>query len=196
MIPDMQKALAISALLLAAGTVLAQEEIEIADTATVRIETTLGDIVVELNAARAPWTVQNFLQYVVDDFYDGTIFHRVSASFLVQGGGFLPDLTRKPAAREVANESGNGLSNRRGTIAMARSADPHGATSEFYFNIVDNVSLDPRPSRWGYAVFGEVVEGLEVVDQIGSVATSSGGEFERDVPVEPIIIERIELLRE
>ena len=170
--------------------------IEIADTARVRIETSLGDIVVELDAVRAPMTVENFLQYVVDGHYDGTIFHRVAAAFLVQGGGYLPDLTLKPATRSVVNESGNGLSNQRGTIAMARSNEPHAANSQFYFNLVDNILLNPRPTRWGYAVFGEVVSGMEVVDSIGSVPTGGGGEFDRDVPVETILIERITLLSE
>ena len=168
--------------------------IEISGTASVRIETSMGDIVVELDASRAPETVQNFLQYVVDGHYDGTIFHRVAAGFLVQGGGFLPDMTEKPADRTVFNESGNGLSNLRGTIAMARSNEPHTANSQFYINVVDNSSLNPRPTRWGYAVFGKVVEGMEVVDRISSVPTGPGGAFERDVPVETILIERIELL--
>ena len=178
----------------------AQEEetstIVIDDEARVRIETSLGEIVVELNPERAPLTVQNFLQYAVDGYYEGTIFHRVAAGFLVQGGGYLPDMTLKTADRTVANESGNGLSNLRGTIAMARANEPHDANSQFYFNLVDNTSLNPRPTRWGYAVFGEVIEGMEVVDQIGSVPTGGGGEFDRDVPVDPIVIERIELIRE
>jgi cyclophilin family peptidyl-prolyl cis-trans isomerase len=172
------------------------QEIRISGSAMVRIETSLGDIVVELDASRAPLTVQTFLQNVVDGFYDGTIFHRISPGFLIQGGGFLPDLTRKPSDVTVFNESGNGLSNLRGTIGMARSNDPHSATTEFYFNLVDNPTLDPRPTRWGYAVFGEIVEGIEVMDRIGSVATGAGGDFERDVPAETILIERIELIRE
>jgi cyclophilin family peptidyl-prolyl cis-trans isomerase len=141
--------------------------------------------------------VQNFLQYVVEGHYDGTIFHRVVASFVAQGGGYLPDLSAKPAERTVANESGNGLSNLRGTIAMARQNDPHSAAAEFYFNLVDNgASLDPRPSRWGYAVFGRVIDGLDVMDRIGGTATAAGGEFDRGVPVETIVIERIVLLDE
>jgi cyclophilin family peptidyl-prolyl cis-trans isomerase len=180
------------------ATAAAQERdrIEINGPALVRIETTLGEIVVELDPIRAPMTVQNFLQYVVDGQYTDTIFHRVAAGFIVQGGGYLADLTLKPAGRTVVNESGNGLSNLRGTIAMARTNDPHAASCQFYFNLADNVDLDPKPSRWGYAVFGRVVEGMDVVDQIGSVPTGAGGEFSRDVPVTPVVIERIELIRD
>lgn len=197
MMPGMRKAV-VTTLILAGIAASAQqvETILIDDAARVRIETSMGDIVVELNAERAPLTVQNFLQYVVDGYYEGTIFHRVAAGFIVQGGGYLPNLTRKPAERTVVNESGNGLSNVRGTIAMARTNEPHGANSEFYFNLLDNVDLNPRLTRWGYAVFGEIVSGMDVVDRIGSVPTGAGGEFDRDVPVDPIVIERIVLLEE
>ena len=197
MIARMRTWLVIVSLSLAATGALAQRTIEITDSATVRIETSMGDIVVELDAARAPLTVQNFLQYVVEGYYDGTIFHRVAASFIAQGGGYLPDLTEKPAERTVPNESGNGLNNLRGTIALARKNDPHSGAAQFYFNLVDNTaSLDPRPSRWGYAVFGKVVDGLDVMNSIGGVPTGAGGDFDRDVPIEPIVIERIVLLRE
>lgn len=192
----MRTALAIICFAIVAGNAFTQETLVITGEARVRIETSLGDIVVELNANRAPETVQNFLQYVIDGHYEGTIFHRVAAGFIVQGGGYLPDLTEKPAERTVFNESGNGLSNLRGTIAMARSNDPHSSNAQFYFNLVDNASLNPRPTRWGYAVFGEVVEGMEVVDLIGAVPTGAGGEFERDVPIDPILIERISLIEE
>lgn len=191
--------LALATLMLAAIAALpaaAQEQIRIVGEAHVRIETTLGDIVVRLNANRAPRSVQNFLQYVVEGHYEGTIFHRVIPNFIAQGGGYLPDMSERPAERMVVNESGNGLSNRRGTIAMARESAPHEATAQFYFNLVDNADLDPRPTRWGYAVFGEITEGLEVIDRISSVATSAAGDFDRDVPVEPIIIERIVLLED
>lgn len=198
MIPGMRRTIATIAFVLVSTVTAAQEAgtILIDDAASVRIETSMGDIVVELNPERAPLTVQNFLQYVVDGYYEGTIFHRVAGGFIVQGGGYLPDLTLKPAPRTVVNESGNGLSNLRGTIAMARANEPHGATSQFYFNLLDNIDLNPRLTRWGYAVFGEVVSGMDVVDRIGSVPTGGGGEFDRDVPVEPIIIERIVLLDE
>jgi peptidyl-prolyl cis-trans isomerase A (cyclophilin A) len=196
MIAAMRRHLAVTMLALVPLAAAAQESstIVIDDKATVRIDTTLGPIVVELNPARAPVTVQNFLQYVVEDHYDGTIFHRVATGFIVQGGGYLPDLTLKPAENKVFNESGNGLTNDRGTIAMARSNEAHSADSQFYFNLVDNNNLNPRPTRWGYAVFGEVIEGMDVVDQIGSVPTGPGGEFDRDVPIDPIIIEHIELI--
>jgi cyclophilin family peptidyl-prolyl cis-trans isomerase len=186
-----------AALLAAAAASSAQPRtIEITDEARVRIETSLGDIVVELDPLRAPLTVQNFLQYVVDGHYADTVFHRVSGGFLVQGGGYTADLQLKPAERTVVNESGNGLSNLRGTIAMARGNDPHAANSQFYFNLANNPDLDPRPTRWGYAVFGRVIEGMDVVDAIGGVPTGGGGEFTRDVPAEPIFIERIELIRD
>ena len=198
MIADMRKYLTILAIALATTPTLGQEvrQVFIDDVARVRIVTTVGDIVVELNAERAPMTVENFLQYVVDDHYTGTVFHRVAAGFIVQGGGYLPDLTLKPVVRQVFNESGNGLSNLRGTIAMARGNDPHAADSQFYFNLVNNTDLNPRPTRWGYAVFGEVVEGMEVVDQIGAMPTGAAGEFDRDVPVQTVVIEQIELIRE
>jgi cyclophilin family peptidyl-prolyl cis-trans isomerase len=197
MIRRMRNWLLLASLALVADSALAQNTIEISGSATVRIETTMGAITVELDADRAPLTVESFLQYAVEGYYEGTIFHRVAASFIAQGGGFLPDLTEKPAERTVPNESGNGLSNLRGTIAMARSGDAHSGTAQFYFNLVDNaVSLDPRPSRWGYAVFGKVVDGLDVMDRIGGVPTGAAGDFDRDVPLEPIIIERIVLLTE
>jgi cyclophilin family peptidyl-prolyl cis-trans isomerase len=196
MIARMRTALGILVLALFGGTALAQETLIVSDNVNVRIETSMGDIVVELNSIRAPETVQNFLQYVVDGHYEGTIFHRVATGFLVQGGGYLPDLSLKPAERMVFNESGNGLSNLRGTIAMARSNEPHAANTQFFFNLVDNSNLNPRPTRWGYAVFGEVTEGMEVVDQISAVPTGSAGEFDRDVPLEPIIIEKITLLED
>ena len=201
MIGRMRKAIAVGLIAFTASATVAQEDpvaqegqILISGEARVRIETTLGDFVVELDANRAPVTVQNFLQHVVDGHYEGTIFHRIAAGFVVQGGGYTADLTLKPLTESVFNESGNGLSNLRGTIAMARGNDAHSADAQFYINLVDNPTLNPRPTRWGYAVFGEVIEGMEVVDVIGSVPTGAGGEFDRDVPIEPIIIERIVLL--
>jgi peptidyl-prolyl cis-trans isomerase A (cyclophilin A) len=197
MIARMRLAFATLMLIAAAATpAAAQEQIRIVGEASVRIETTLGNIVVRLNANRAPLTVQNFVQYVVQGHYDGTIFHRVVPNFVAQAGGYLPDMTEREAERTVVNESGNGLSNRRGTIAMARDSAFHEASAQFYFNLVDNPDLDPRPTRWGFAVFGEVTEGLEVIDRISSVATSAAGDFDRDVPAEPIVIERIVLLED
>lgn len=154
----------------------------------VRFETTSGDFVVELDAARAPLSVANFTQYVRDGHYDGTIFHRVVSNFVVQGGGYTVDGKEKPTRPAVPNESGNGLSNRRGTVALARQDDPHSATSQFYVNLVDNLSLDPGPPRWGYAVIGRVVEGMDVIDKIASVVTGSQGALGDEVPVEPIVV--------
>jgi cyclophilin family peptidyl-prolyl cis-trans isomerase len=155
----------------------------------VRISTTLGAFTVEVDPVRAPLTVANFLQYVRDGHYDGTIFHRVIGSFVVQGGGHLPDGAEKPTRPGVPNESGNGLSNRRGTIAMARIEAPHSGTAQFYVNLNDNLALDPSPARWGYAVFGRVVAGMDVVDRIASTATGARGPFAEDTPLEPVLIE-------
>ena len=154
----------------------------------VRFETTLGAFTVEVDPARAPLTAASFLQYVRDQHYDGTIFHRVIGNFVIQGGGYLPDGTEKPVRGGVPNESGNGLSNRRGTLALARTGDPHSGTSQFYVNVTDNIALDPYPARWGYAVFGRVVEGMDVVDRIASVATGSSGPFQEDAPLQPVVI--------
>ena len=154
----------------------------------VRFETTLGAFTVEVDPARAPLTAMSFLQYVRDQHYDGTIFHRVIGNFVIQGGGYLPDGTEKPVRGGVPNESGNGLSNRRGTVALARTGDPHSGTSQFYVNLADNIALDPSPARWGYAVFGRVIEGMDVVDRIASVATGSSGEFQEDAPLQPVVI--------
>jgi len=155
----------------------------------VRFVTTLGAFTVELDTARAPLSTANMLQYVRDGHYDGTIFHRVVGNFVVQGGGHLPDGSEKPVRTPVPNESGNGLSNRRGTVAMARTGDAHSATSQFYVNLTDNLALDPSPSRWGYAVIGRVVEGMEVIDKIASVPTGASGPFPEDVPLQPIVIQ-------
>jgi cyclophilin family peptidyl-prolyl cis-trans isomerase len=164
-----------------------------ADKPKVRIETSAGSFVVQLEPERAPLTVQNFLQYAADGFYEGTVFHRVVNGFVIQGGGYTADLAPKPVRPGVPNESGNGLSNRRGTIAMARTGQPHSADAQFYVNLADNVVLDPKPTRWGYAVFGEVVEGLAVVDEIGHSATTSRGEFQ-DFPMKPVVIEKVVVL--
>lgn len=196
MIRRMRNLLALTCLALAAPAALAQEPIEIVSNQLVRFETSLGEFVVELDHNRAPLSVENFVRYVVDGFYDGTVIHRIDPTFLIQGGGFLPDLTRKESEQTVPNESGNGLSNRRGTIGMARGEDAHSASSEFYINLVDNVILDPRPSRWGYAVFGEVVEGMDIIDRISSVPTGAAGDFDREVPVQTILIERVMLVDE
>lgn len=160
----------------------------------VRFTTTLGAFTIELDGARAPLTVANFTQYVRDGHYAGTIFHRVIGNFVVQAGGYTADGTEKPTRPAVFNESGNGLSNRRGTVAMARTDDPHSATSQFYVNLVDNLSLDPGPSRWGYTVFGRVTAGMDVIQRIASVPTGAKGAFEDDAPLSPIVIESAEIV--
>ena len=157
----------------------------------VQVETNMGKFVIELDTGRAPLTVANFLQYVRDGFYNGTVFHRVISGFVAQGGGFDEKYQEKPTKPGVANESGNGLSNRRGTVGLARTAEPHSGNAQFYLNIADNSALDPQPSRWGYAVFGRIAQGMEVVDDIGAVATGEVGPFEKDAPMKPVIIIRI-----
>jgi peptidyl-prolyl cis-trans isomerase A (cyclophilin A) len=158
----------------------------------VNINTNLGKIVVELDAAKAPKTVENFLAYVDSKFYDGTIFHRVIDGFMIQGGGHTKDMQRKTTKEPVVNESKNGLSNARGTIAMARTNDPNSATSQFFINSVDNArGLDAgKAGEWGYTVFGKVVEGMDVVDKISKVKTTTTA-GNQNVPVDPVIIESI-----
>lgn len=163
-------------------------------TVLVRMATTAGNFTIELDAARAPLSTANFVQYVRDGHYDGTMFHRVISGFVVQGGGYLPDASEKPTREPVPNESGNGLSNRRGTVALARQADPHSASAQFYVNLVDNYSLDPSPSRWGYAVVGRVVEGMEVVDRIAGMPTGVREPFGPDVPLQPVVVTSAQLL--
>jgi cyclophilin family peptidyl-prolyl cis-trans isomerase len=158
----------------------------------VRVVTSAGNFVIELDRGRAPLTVAVFLKYVDQGFYSGVIFHRVVAGFVAQAGGFTAEMQPKPVTENIVNESGNGLSNLRGTVGLARSTDPHSGTSQFYINLADNVDLNPRPTRWGYAVFGKVVEGMEVADDIGHRPTTGREPFDRNVPVEPIVIERIE----
>jgi len=157
-------------------------------TPRVRFETSLGDFVIEVDTVRAPLTAENFLRYVRDGGYDGTVFHRVIANFVIQGGGYDERLAERPARATIPNESGNGLSNRRGTMGLAREESPHSGSSQFYINLVDNQALDPLPSRWGYAVFGRVVEGMDVVDRIGHVRTETVATFGSDVPVERPVV--------
>jgi cyclophilin family peptidyl-prolyl cis-trans isomerase len=166
----------------------------------VALETNLGEIVLELDPVRAPKSVENFLQYVRDGHYDGTVFHRVIDNFMIQGGGFTEDLRLKPTRPGIPNEANNGLSNLRGTIAMARTNDPHSANSQFFINVVDNTRLDfvseQSGHTWGYAVFGRVVSGMEVVDAIRSLETGARGPFAKDVPVQPAIIQRARIVDE
>lgn len=161
----------------------------------VEFDTSLGKIVVELDRTRAPITVDNFLTYVVKGEYDNTIFHRVISDFVVQGGGLNPKLEELPAGKPIVNESGNGLTNSMGTIAMARDNEPHSATRQFYFNVADNTKLDPSKRRWGYAVFGEIIEGKTVLEAMAVVETTTNAKLNwPDVPVTPIILKTAKLL--
>lgn len=162
----------------------------------VKLTTNHGDIVIALNAEKAPNTVANFIQYVESGFYDGTIFHRVIENFMLQGGGFTEDFQQKPTQKPIQNEANNGLTNTRGSLAMARTGDPHSATAQFFINTVDNSFLNFRAettSDWGYAVFGEVVEGMDVVDKIRKVKTTLRGAHQ-DVPADNVIIEKAEVI--
>ena len=161
----------------------------------VKLHTNKGTIVLELNAEKAPNTVENFLDYAKSGFYDGTIFHRVIDGFMIQGGGMEPGMSEKKTNAPIKNEANNGLTNDRGTVAMARTPDPHSATAQFFINVSDNAFLNFRSETmdgWGYCVFGKVVDGMDVVDAIRKVDTGSFG-FHQDVPKEDIVIERVEV---
>lgn len=163
----------------------------------VELKTSMGTIVLELYPDKTPRTVENFVQYVKSGFYEGTVFHRVIRGFMIQGGGFTPDFRQKPTRAPIRNEAASGLKNARGTVAMARTPDPHSATAQFFINLADNPSLDfryPTEEGYGYTVFGKVIEGMDVVDRIARVATGPGPAPYRDVPVKPVVIERARLL--
>jgi peptidyl-prolyl cis-trans isomerase B (cyclophilin B) len=158
------------------------------------LSTNHGDITIELDAEKAPRTVDNFLSYVKSGHYDGTIFHRVIDGFMIQGGGFEPGMKQKESGEPIDNEAANGLANEKYTVAMARTNDPHSATAQFFINVKDNSFLDyAGPDQWGYCVFGRVTAGTEVVDEIRKVKTSTKG-FHGDVPVEDVIIEKAEIV--
>ncbi|HET9210720.1 MAG TPA: peptidylprolyl isomerase [Thermoanaerobaculia bacterium] len=162
----------------------------------VALQTTKGRIVIELYADKAPKTVKNFLDYVKAGFYNGTIFHRVIPGFMIQGGGFTSDMTEKPTRPPIQNEADNGLQNQRGTLAMARTSDPNSAGAQFFINVANNNSLNFRGKTtegWGYAVFGNVVEGMDVVDAIVQVPTTTKGPY-GDVPVQPVVIQKATIL--
>ena len=161
------------------------------------METSLGNVKIELDQTKAPISVKNFLSYVDDKFYDGTIFHRVISNFMIQGGGFTADMQQKPTKAQIKNEAGNGLRNKRGTLAMARTMVVDSATSQFFINVVDSDFLDYRdnsPQGFGYAVFGKVIEGMEVVDKIKSVKTGNKMGFQ-DVPEESVFIKSIKRVK-
>ena len=161
----------------------------------VKLNTNYGTIVLELDADKAPQTVANFLQYARDGFYDGTIFHRVINGFMIQGGGMQAGMVEKQTRDSIKNEADNGLTNTRGTIAMARTPDPHSASAQFFINVADNDFLNfraPTQDGWGYCVFGKVVEGMDVVDKIKGVPTGNKG-YHQDVPIEDVVIESVEV---
>ncbi|MDQ3366688.1 MAG: peptidylprolyl isomerase [Myxococcota bacterium] len=160
----------------------------------VEVATTLGTFVITLDPARAPGSVENFLRYVDARHYDGTVFHRVIPTFMIQGGGFDAQLEKRAVQAPITNEADNGLVNTRGTVAMARTGDPHSATAQFFVNVTDNAFLDHQAkidAGWGYAVFGKVTEGMDVVDAIKAVKTGAQGPFSKDVPVQPVVIQHV-----
>ena len=162
----------------------------------VRLQTSMGDVVIELETVKAPVTAENFLQYVREGFYDDTVFHRVINGFMVQGGGFEPGMKQKSVRAPIANEAGNGLKNDAYTVAMARTSDPHSATAQFFFNVVNNNFLNFRTASadgYGYCVFGKVVEGRDVVDKIKAVPTGNRG-FHQDVPAEDVLVKKAEVV--
>jgi cyclophilin family peptidyl-prolyl cis-trans isomerase len=168
----------------------------VASAQSVRVTTDMGAFTIQLDAERAPLTVANFLRYVNEGFYSGTLFHRVVSGFVVQGGGHsATDYKLKPTHDPVVNEAGNGLQNTRGTVGMARGNSPHSGNSQFYINVADNPELDPLPTRWGYAVFGRVTDGMDVIDRMAVVATGSVGPFKSEAPLKPIVIQKVELLK-
>ncbi|HHL19161.1 MAG TPA: peptidyl-prolyl cis-trans isomerase [Thiothrix sp.] len=162
----------------------------------VKIETTMGDITLELDAKNAPISTENFLSYVKEGFYDGTIFHRIIPNFMVQGGGMNPDMSEKKTKATIKNEANNGLLNDRGTVAMARTNEPHSASSQFFINIKDNAFLNFKSEDmqgWGYAVFGKVIEGMDIVDKIVAMDRGNMG-FHQDVPKESIIMNKVSII--
>src|SRR5579862_5136313 len=161
----------------------------------VRVTTSMGEFVIELLPDRAPLTVANFQRYVREGYYSGTLFHRVIANFVIQGGGHsATDYKLKAVHDPVVNESGNGLQNKRGMMGLARGESPHSGNAQIYVNLVDNPDLDPLSTRWGYTVFGKVIQGMDVVDRIGVTPTGAMGPFKSDAPLKPVVIEKIELI--
>lgn len=201
MLKAIKKVLTVSFLLFV-GHVMAEQKTtapdnhaaEVVQPVDVVIRTSKGDMTIRLNPGKAPVTVENFLAYVDKGFYKGLVFHRVMPGFMIQGGGMTADMSQKPTSAPIRNESGNGLRNSRGTISMARTANPDSATSQFFINLVNNEFLNNRPGRPGYAVFGEVINGEEVMDSIASVKTGNRGPH-ANVPVDPITILTVERVK-
>ncbi len=186
----MKKSFLLSALL----GLLLSSQVQAANVERVRVTTTFGAFVIEMQRDRAPLTVENFLFYVRSGYYTNTLFHRVVSGFVIQGGGVGPDYKAKPTQKPIANEAGNGLKNLRGTVGLARASGPHSGDCQIYVNVADNADLDPLPTRWGYAVFGKVIEGMEVVDRISVSPTGSMGPFKQDAPLQTVVIQKVELL--
>jgi len=175
---------------------LASQGVAAEEVTRVVMKTSMGEIQLELYPEKAPASVENFVNYANSGYYDGTIFHRVISNFMIQGGGFTTDMQKKSTNSSIQNEANNGLSNRRGTIAMARLPQPHSATSQFFINVQNNMNLDYKGGNdWGYAVFGQVTSGMEVVDDIRFVQTTRKSAFS-DVPVEPVIIEQVRIIQD
>ena len=161
----------------------------------VKVTTNMGEFVIEVRQDRAPLTAANFLRYVREGFYSGTLIHRVVANFVIQGGGHdAVGYALKATHENVFNESGNGLQNKRGTVGLARGDAPHSGNAQFYVNLVDNPDLDPVSTRWGYTVFGRIVQGMDVIDHIGETPTGAVGPFKSDAPLKPVIIEKVEMV--
>lgn len=192
----MIKPLLMATLMIASTGLSAQEASADSSNPQVVLHTNYGDITIELFEDKAPKSVKNFLQYVDDGFYAGTVFHRVISHFMIQGGGFTQALSQKPTRAPISNEADNKVSNKRGTVAMARTGDPHSATAQFFINVEDNPYLDHKGKEsgrtWGYAVFGQVIDGMDVVDEIRNLKTGPRGPFGSDVPVDDAIIESAE----
>jgi cyclophilin family peptidyl-prolyl cis-trans isomerase len=164
-------------------------------TTQVKVTTSMGEFVIEVRNDRAPLTAANFLRYVREGFYSNTLFHRVIANFVIQGGGYDATTQKLKTTHEnIVNESGNGLQNKRGTVGLARAEPAHSGNAQFYVNLVDNPDLDPVPTRWGYTVFGRIVQGMDVVEHIGETPTGATGPFKSDAPLKPVIIEKVEIV--
>ncbi|MFC3195656.1 peptidylprolyl isomerase [Marinicella sediminis] len=189
----MNKIFVLAAMMLTSFSLMAQNTL-------VKMSTSEGDIYLKLYNDKAPLTVENFLSYVNEDFYNGTVFHRVISTFMIQGGGFTEDLERKPTKAPIQNEANNGLKNLRGTISMARLPDPHSATAQFFINVQDNAALnftgEQNTQTWGYAVFGEVVKGMDVVDEIRFKPTAGRMPFRQDVPMQNVVIKSVEVIEQ
>jgi cyclophilin family peptidyl-prolyl cis-trans isomerase len=181
---------------LALGVLLAPGAARADEPATqVRVTTTMGEFVIEVRAERAPLTAANFLRYVREGFYSGTLLHRVVANFVIQGGGHdAATMKLKPTHENIFDEAGNGLQNKRSAVGLARGDAPHSGNAQFYINLVDNPDLDPVATRWGYAVFGKIVQGMDVIDRIGETPTGASGPFTKDAPLKPVIIEKMEIV--